>query len=123
MGIIDWSSDVCSSDLPALQDQALDEVLHADWTDEPMSAREAADHIQENYMLDLKRAPFPIVDANLVEQAGACTSCPKRTGANPDLFSDVSNADVCTDPECFSGKRTIHVERVKAAAADRKSVV
>jgi len=109
--------------VPELQDRALEEVLESDWTGEPMSAREAADHIQENYMLDLKRAPFPIVDARLVEQAGACTSCPKRTGANPDLFSDVSNADVCTDPECFSAKRAAHVEQVRAAAVDAGQVV
>src|SRR3546814_19059990 len=105
MGIIDWSSDVCSSDLPALQDQALDEVLHADWTDEPMSAREAADHIQENYMLDLKRAPFPIVDANLVDQAGACTSCTKRTGSNRSEERRVGNECVSS---CRSRGSTLH---------------
>jgi ParB-like chromosome segregation protein Spo0J len=70
---------------------------------EPMSTRDAAAHIQADYMLQLREAPF---DANLVPDAGACMLCPKRTGAQPELFADVTSADVCTDPICYRGKVT-----------------
>lgn len=82
----------------------------------PMSARRAAEHIQENYMLELKRAVFPIAQADLVATAGACTSCTKRTGAQPELFSDVESADVCTDPTCFDQKKKAHIAKLAEAA-------
>jgi hypothetical protein len=40
--------------------------------------------------------------------AGNCTTCPKRTGANPDLFADVQSVDICTDPACFHSKEAAH---------------
>lgn len=84
--------------------------------DGPMSARRAAEHIQENYMLELKRAVFPIAQADLVAAAGPCTSCIKRTGAQPELYSDVENADVCTDPTCFDQKKKTHIAKLAEAA-------
>lgn len=84
--------------------------------DGPMSARRAAEHIQDNYMLELKRAVFPIAQADLLPTAGACTSCVKRTGAQPELFSDVESADVCTDPTCFDLKKQAHVAKLTEAA-------
>lgn len=82
----------------------------------PMSARRAAEHIQENYMLELKRAVFPIAQGDLVATAGPCTSCVKRTGAQPELFSDVKSADVCTDPTCFDQKKKAHIAKLAEAA-------
>jgi ParB/RepB/Spo0J family partition protein len=75
---------------------------------EPMSYREAHRHILDNYMLALKSAPFDIKDATLVPKAGDCIKCPKRTGNQQDLFGDVKNADVCTDPKCFDDKQQAH---------------
>ena len=105
-----------------LQLKALHEVTTGE-TDEyysgdegPMSARRAAEHVQENYMLELKRAVFPIAQADLLPTAGPCTSCIKRTGAQPELFSDVESADVCTDPSCFDQKKQAHVAKLAEAA-------
>ncbi|WP_313369191.1 ParB/RepB/Spo0J family partition protein [Achromobacter animicus] len=84
--------------------------------DGPMSARRAAEHIQDNYMLELKRAVFPIAQADLLPTAGSCTSCVKRTGAQPELFSDVESADVCTDPTCFDLKKQAHIAKLTEAA-------
>jgi hypothetical protein len=75
-------------------------------------------------MLRLKEAPFKTGDANLVPSAGACTTCPKRTGNQPELFEDVQNADTCTDPKCFSAKRDAHLEVLRQGAiAKGKEVV
>jgi len=88
---------------PKLQDEAAKEIAGDDIMI-GMSAREAADHIRRRYMLRLKGAPFKTDDAELVPDAGPCSSCPKRTGNEPELFDDVKSADVCTDPKCFDAK-------------------
>ena len=118
--------------VPKLQDQALKEVSavhnHTDDTgdragneveyQDQMSVRAATAHIHQNYMLRLGDAGFPTGDATLVPSAGACGSCPKRTGNQPELFGDVKGADVCTDPVCFKQKIAAHAERVLAAAKE-----
>jgi ParB/RepB/Spo0J family partition protein len=99
------------------QPKALKEVLKG-YGGAPMTFREAQEHIRRSYMLELARAPFKITDASLVPAAGSCRECPKRTGANPDLFSDVKNGDVCTDGACFERKVEAEQERKRLAAAD-----
>jgi hypothetical protein len=102
----------------SLQTQAVKEILAPRHRNEAMSAREATEHIQRSYMLRLKEAPFKTTDESLHKKAGACTTCPKRTGNQPELFSDVDSADVCTDPQCFGQKReawaTIRIAEAKA---------
>lgn len=90
----------------SLQHMALKELrARAENRDgEKISAREAAGILQRNYMLQLGEAPFDLGDSTLVAPAGACTECPKRTGNQRELFSDVASADVCTDPICYRSK-------------------
>jgi ParB/RepB/Spo0J family partition protein len=104
----------------AMQEQAWQELKrqHSDG----FSFRIAADFVRKNYMLDLGRAPFPIADATLVAKAGACGACPKRTGSQPDLFPDIKNGNVCTDPACFAAKRDAQQARV-ADKLEAKGVV
>lgn len=91
---------------------------------DPMSVREAAEHIQENYMLRLAEAPWPLADAQLVPRAGACTVCPKRTGNQRELFDDVKSGDVCTDPKCFAEKREAWKAKIRVEAeASGKAVI
>lgn len=97
-----------------LQAAALGNLFN--WQDEPLSYREAASLIQRQYMLRLGEARFKITDATLVPAAGSCRACPKRTGADPDLFADVQGADVCTDPPCFKAKEAAHADRQLATA-------
>lgn len=96
---------------PECQAEALDDILRG-WGGEPYSYRQAAEHLQRRYMLTLVKAPFDVKAADLVPAAGACTTCPKRSGANPDLFEDVQSADTCTDPGCFEAKKTASAARV-----------
>src|SRR4029077_20339224 len=104
--------------------QAAKEILsppHYGSDPEPMSLRQAAEHIRRHFMIELKQAPFSRGDAELSPSAGACTTCPKMTGNNRAEFPD-SRADMCTDPDCFAGKQKAWSERVKeqALAAGRK---
>ena len=99
-----------------LQAEALADITAPRFSSEPMSAREAAKHLQERYMLRLAEAPFDRKDATLVPAAGPCGACPKRTGNQPELFGDVRGADVCTDPTCFAAKREASSARRQAEA-------
>jgi len=79
----------------------------------PMALRTAKAFIESDYMVELKQAPFSRDDAELLPVAGACTSCPKRTGNAKDLYPG-SRADICTDPGCFRQKVEAHEERARA---------
>lgn len=106
-----------------LQLQVLKDITTTDFHGEPMSYRKAKDHIDSNYMLKLGSAVFKITDETLVPAAGSCRTCPKRSGANPQLFDDVAHADTCTDPTCFNVKKQAHYDRIKAEAEERGQTV
>lgn len=102
-----------------LQGEALKAVLEGDMRDDPDQPPtfvEASRIIHEDFMLRLDQAPFPTADAELVPKAGSCAACPKRTGNEPLLFSEVKSKDVCTDPVCFRSKVDALFERTKAEA-------
>lgn len=95
-----------------VQDEALEQILnwHAprgfDDGDEGQAAASVGGVrklLERDFMLKLETAPFPTDDATLVKKAGACTTCPKRTGNQAVLFADVAT-DLCTDPLCFKAK-------------------
>ena len=72
--------------------------------------------IDTNIVLALKEAPFDRKDAQLVPSAGSCVDCPKRTGHNKLLFSDIGGKlDSCTDPTCYQSKVATHVAKAIAA--------
>src|SRR5580704_9860841 len=54
--------------------------------------------IDNNILLVLKDAPFDKKDGQLVPASGSCVDCPKRTGHNKLLFSELGKQDACTDP-------------------------
>lgn len=83
---------------------------------ETMTTREATLFISENFMHELKGAPFDTADAKLDEKAGSCAACPNRTGNNPELFGDVQRGDICTLPLCYRQKCKLAFERASAAA-------
>lgn len=92
--------------------------------DELISFREAQQIVHGDFMLALKDAPFKPADAGLVPAAGACTNCPKRTGAQPLLFDDVKSGDVCTDPTCYRQKvDAAWKARTAAAKAEGRQVL
>jgi ParB/RepB/Spo0J family partition protein len=106
------------------QRQALKDLTDNQYGQGPMSYREAHAHVLRTYMLQLKAAPFDTKDPDLVPKAGDCEACPKRTGNQRDLFTDVKDPNVCTDPKCFIGKREAHVAlEVKRLEAAGKKVV
>jgi hypothetical protein len=59
--------------------------------DEPVSVRELSDYVRRYLYLDLGNVPWALDDAELVADAGGCSACPKRTGSNPSLFTDMQH--------------------------------
>ncbi len=120
-GGIDFSRALLAARIPdeALQIKALAYMTRKDYGGDTPSYRECAAHVQSQYMLDLSKARFKITDAALLPDAGSCKDCPKRTGANPDLFTDVKGADVCTHPPCYHAKEQAHTD-AQAAQAQAK---
>lgn len=60
--------------------------------------------VNRNVINNLLNAPFKLDDADLVKNAGPCTSCLKRTGNAPLLFPDIKDKDRCIDRTCFVTK-------------------
>ncbi|MDD2728300.1 ParB/RepB/Spo0J family partition protein [Malikia sp.] len=87
------------------------------------SYRQAQRLVRNHYMLKLSDAPFDIHDANLVPASGSCATCPKRTGADPDLFADVDGEDLCINPGCHQAKREALATRTKREAHERGQVI
>jgi ParB/RepB/Spo0J family partition protein len=99
---------------PTLQIKTLKELTATNHDGElRMGVRAAQLWVRQNVMVPLKDARFNAGDANLCPDAGACTHCPKRTGANPDLFTEtVGGPDLCTDPHCFDTKHQAHSQQL-----------
>jgi ParB/RepB/Spo0J family partition protein len=88
---------------------------------EPLSFRAAVRHVESSFMLELAKASFKTDDASY--GAGPCTTCPKRTGNQPELFADIKSGDLCTDSACFNNKREVNYLRLKAIAEERGAKV
>ena len=117
-GQIDASRAILIARIPdaKLQLKALKEATDKDWQGETPSVRTFQAWLQRTVMLRLDQAKFKITDASLVDACGSCKDCPKRTGANPDLFADVQGADICTDPPCYQAKTDAHRSALIAKA-------
>lgn len=106
--------------VPAMQVKAIEEVTKPNWNGDAPSFREAKEILQRRFMLDLGHAIFDIKDSKLLAQAGSCLKCPKRTGNQPEIFSDIGT-HICTDPDCFAEKTAASNHR-KIADANKKGI-
>jgi ParB family chromosome partitioning protein len=101
------------------QANAYEQCWRKDWQDkEPhlLPAKHLSAWIQTNLYLSLADAPFSKEDPTLNPPAGACVTCPRRSGFNTVLFADVeSHGDQCLDAPCFHAKVNAHLDREIAA--------
>jgi ParB family chromosome partitioning protein len=78
--------------------------------------------IADNVLLLLSAAPWRLDDAALIPAAGACTTCPKRSGSNIALFGDLTAAeDVCSDGVCYTEKQKAFIVFTTDAAKVQKA--
>jgi ParB family chromosome partitioning protein len=102
------------------QAEAFEQCWRKDWKDDEahlLPAKFLSAWIQSNLYLSLADAPFDREDHTLNPAAGACTTCPRRSGYNTALFADVIS-DQCLDGKCFQTKITVHIDREIAARPD-----
>jgi ParB family transcriptional regulator, chromosome partitioning protein len=105
------------------QEQALAACFREDWNGSSdrkakrilLPVRSLQFWIEQNVLLFLKDAPFDKRDAHLAAIAGSCVDCPKRTGHNKLLFSDLGKQDACTAPSCYQAKVEAHIAKQIAA--------
>lgn len=94
---------------PAQQEEALTACFREEYVSggKPrrtlLPVRQLQEWIERHILLELDSAPFPKDDPELVPEAGACLTCPKRTGFNSLLFAEIK-ADACTSPDCYQSK-------------------
>ncbi len=101
-----------------VQANAYEQCWRKDWQDkEPhlLPAKHLSAWIQANLYLSLAEAPFDKEDTTLNPAAGACVTCPRRSGFNTSLFSDVTNGDQCLDGNCYHIKLNALIDREIAA--------
>jgi len=100
-----------------VQANAYEQCWRKDWQDkEPhlLPAKHLSAWIQTNLYLSLADALFDKEDSTLNPVAGACVTCPRRSGFNTSLFADVQG-DQCLDAPCFHTKVNAHIDREIAA--------
>lgn len=120
-GLLSESTALLVARIPGetLQKKALKEIT-CGYDNQPLSFRNAKSHILARYTLNLKQATFKSDDATLLPRAGRCTDCDKLSGNCRDLFNDIDDPDVCTDPDCFDAKREARRDQLIANAEKRK---
>jgi ParB/RepB/Spo0J family partition protein len=86
-----------------------------------VSVRDVDGWLERFVLHDLNAAGFKMTDAELIPDAGPCTTCRKHTGAEPDLFGEPTKRIQCLDPECFAAKGAACVTR-KIAEFEEKDI-
>lgn len=96
--------------LPAAQQEEVLKNMNR-YRREIPSIRELDEWIRGELLMQLSGASWKLDDETLLPAAGACRTCPKRSGAAPELFGDMGKKDQCTDRECFQAKGQAMVAR------------
>ena len=89
------------------QAEAFEQCWRKDWKDDEahlLPAKFLSAWIQSNLYLSLADAPFDREDPTLNPAAGACITCPRRSGYNTSLFSDVTDGDQCLGRKMLSNQ-------------------
>ena len=84
------------------QQTAYDNCWRKEWSDKEahlLPAKHLSAWIQTNLYLNPAEAPLDREDVLLKQEAGACVTCPRRSGHNTSLFYDVQG-DQCLDAPC-----------------------
>lgn len=120
-----------------LQDSALKIALDHSRVNDGVGYRKTRKDLLEKYSTNLKQALWALDDALLVPSAGACTTCPNRSGCTPELFGDLLTSkgddyyshyaphgqDICMDPECFALKKKTQLNLDAAELASQGKTV
>jgi ParB/RepB/Spo0J family partition protein len=82
--------------------------------------RELKSYFDNSVFMNLSGADFDITDASLVQEAGSCKTCMKRSGNS--LFGDIADNDKCLDAVCYSNKHVQHYQSLATKLAAKLKV-
>lgn len=114
------------------QKESLDGLFETEWrkgqrvaTDVAITPRQLNDWIHTHVLRSLATVAWDLADATLLPKAGACITCPKRSGANLALFGDLKKGDDrCTDRKCFEAKGEAQIKATESVwKAGQKKLV
>jgi ParB/RepB/Spo0J family partition protein len=107
---------------PDVQDLLLKKTHAWRWYRDGKMTTGQLERIIGDFTRELRKAPWRLDDVALVEEAGACCDCLKRSSARPGLFDEIdmddpkeAKRDQCLDPRCWSRKAIAYT---KAKAED-----
>lgn len=105
---------------PDLQAKATKELLEDArfGAEGAVNLADAKDLVRRSYMLVLADAPFERDRMDLIPGVGSCGACPKRTGAQKELFAEEGKTDLCLDPACYEAKGDAAWNRAAAKAEE-----
>ena len=89
--------------------------------EEPVPERPAVAFMVAERLRTLKLAPWKLGDEALYPEAGACTSCRKRTSCHPDLFDEDSPKEPGKDEKCMD--KTCWDEKVRRFLTAREAAL
>ena len=102
-----------------VQDQTLRQYFSASATAGEIPTVESLTADLAREAKDLSGVVWKLDDADLYPKAGACSACPKRTGANPVLFDlGPKGGDQCLDAACWDRKVALTVSAKRKALAE-----
>lgn len=90
-------------------DMQLQALVYCTDAYEIVTVKELRDYVARELLLQLKGVAWKLDDVTM--PGGACSACPKRTGASPALFEDLARDDRCLDAACFHAKTEAQIER------------
>lgn len=95
-----------------------------DWEERP-TTKAMAQHIADQYLHQLKSAPWSLEDATLVPAAGGCATCSRRSDLQESLFADLAAkaGARCLDASCWYRKVTAQTLKKAAELGESRRVV
>lgn len=73
---------------------------------------------------DLDEAIFPLADKQLLPKAGACMNCSKNSFANPILFPEEKEENLCFDKSCYKEKESVfYYQKVDSVIKENPGVI
>lgn len=112
---------------PEVQAELLKErvEIFGDMGDDMLVApvEDCAERIAREYLRELGSAPWKLDDETLLVSAGPCTTCPKRSACQQELFADLAGGkkpkDRCLDAGCWDSKRAAWLKQREAEAIEK----
>jgi len=69
-----------------------------------LCAEEITSYVRRTFTKPLDDVPWRKTDEKLVVKAGPCSTCPKRSEVQRDLFPDATQGSRCLDVDCWTSK-------------------